>query len=270
MIKLKPNLSLLIQQETGILDVPIELVNEFISNPLNSLRDYACIPTRAISPFFTDYEKLDMCIIKAEDNPFDSSLRSFIESYQCEDDFFRYLHIDLGWTKDGLGIAMCHIPKWKEIERVIEDKENQKYEIVKILQPYIKFDFVGRIKSENRQEILISIAQDLILELANKRNFYINLVTFDRCESVQMIQTLREMGFNASHLSVDRTAYKIMVNYDKDNAIERVSTDKQYNAAFECFRYAVQEERVELPFHEDFYQETRGLEYIPKEDKVIK
>lgn len=250
------------------IQIPIELVNEFLTNPLNSLRDYASIPTDAISPFFPDIRRLDKCLTPY--NPFDSTLRCFDEDFACKDEFFRYIHIDLGWKKDGLGISMCHIPYWVESEKVQEDKEKGIYEVVKVIQPFIKFDFVGRIISAEKSEILISSAQEIIFELAYKRGFYIHLITFDRFESVQTVQTLREKGFVAAHLSVDRTAYKIKIDYDKQDLVDRVSTDKQYNAAYECLRYAIQEERIEIPEHPDWEQETRGLEYLADKDKVIK
>lgn len=257
-------------KEPEILMVPIELANAFIMNPLNALRDHACIATSAITPFFTDFDKLDSCVEKAGPNPFDSRTREFNSDFLCDTNFFRYMHVDLGWKKDGLGIAMCHIPYWKNVREIVEDDKTKVYENIDVLKPYIVFDFVGRIVSENQQEILISTALDLIFELSNNRGFYIHLITFDRCESVQSIQSLREAGFNASHLSVDRTATKVIVDYKKNQNLERRSTEKQYNSAFECFRYAVQEERVQVPFHDDFRQETRGLEYISQSDKVIK
>lgn len=250
------------------LKVPIELINEFILNPLNSLRDYGSIPTDSIYPFFTDVSKLDLCL--DFENPFDSVMRVFDDDFQCNDDFFRYMHIDLGWKKDGLGISMCHIPKWINVRRAIENKEQQRFEEIEVLQPYIVFDFTGRITTENRSEILISYAQELVLELSYKRNFFINLITFDRFESVQTIQSLRDLSFNVAHLSIDRTAYKAVVDYDKEDRINRVTTDKQYNAAFEGFRYAIMEERVRVNYHPDWEQETRGLEYIVDKDKVIK
>jgi len=253
--------------DEGIIDIPIELVNDFLVNPLNSMRDYACIPTNAISPFFTALDLLDSCL--KDYNPFNSDIKEFDRDFVCNDEFFRYIHADLAYTKDGLGIAMSHIPYWVYIDKPVEtDKDT--VEIMSIPQPFIVIDFSCRIVAEKGKQIKLSIVQDLIMELTERRGFYINLITFDRFESVQMIQNLRDLGFNAAHLSTDRTAHKVVVNYDKENNIDRVSTEKQYNSAFECVRTAVNESRISIPFHEDFYQETRGLEYLPEEDKVVK
>jgi hypothetical protein len=253
-----------------ILDIPIELINAFLVNPLGSLRDYACIPTDAITPFFTDLDKLDAAVDRNYSNPFNSSTRQFDESFRCEDEFFRYIHVDLAVKKDGIGFSMCHVPHWVSVKRVIEDKERMVFEEIEIIQPFIKFDFVGRILAENRSELLISTALDLILELTYQRNFFINLITFDRFESMQTVQTLREKGFNVAHMSIDRTAFKMVVDYEKDGNVDKQSTDKQYNAAMECLRYAIQESRLAVPYHSDWEQETRGLEYLADKDKVVK
>jgi len=255
--------------DEGILYIPIELINEFITNPLGSLRDFACIPTNAISPFFTDTDKLDLAI-NDHYNPFDSITRSFDDKFRCEDEFFRYMHIDLAYAKDGIGISMCHIPYFVTLKRTIEDKEKKIFEEIEMALPYIKFDFNGRILAEGKSEILISTVQDLILELAYQRNFYIHLITFDRFESMQTLQTLREKGFNVAHLSIDRTAFKIIVDYERDDNIRKDSTEKQYNAALEATRYAISEERIWVCEHEDWYQETRGLEYLADKNKVVK
>jgi hypothetical protein len=272
-LKLKPEYQLDIidydKPDEGLVYIPIELINEFITNPLGSLRDFACIPTNAISPFFTDTDKLDLAVA-GNFNPFDSTTRTFEDNFLCGDSFFRYIHVDLGWKKDGLGIAMCHIPYWINVSRAVEDKETKEINIEDVLQPFIKFDFVGRILAEGKTEILISTAQDLILELAYQRNFYVHLATFDRFESVQTLQNLREKGFNVAHLSIDKTAYKILVDYEKDDFIGRETTDKQYNAAMENLRYAIQEERVAICEHEDWYEETRGSEYLADKNKVVK
>lgn len=257
-------------KESDIIEIPIELVNQFVVNPLNALRDYASIPTDAITPFFTDLVKLEESCKKEYHNPFDSIERSFDSSLYCDDDFFRYMHVDLAKIKDGLGISMCHIPYWIKTSVMVENKEAQRYEEMEISLPYIKFDFIGRVVSQDKQEILISTAQDLIFELSQNRNFYIHLITFDRFESTQTIQTLRENGYNVSHLSVDRTAYKVIVDFEKDFNIRKDTTEKQYNAAFEILRYAISDSRIYVPYHEDWEKEGKGLEYLADKDVVIK
>jgi hypothetical protein len=81
---------------------------------------------------------------------------------------------------------------------------------------------------------------------------------------------LRENGFNVGHLSVDRTAYKLIVDFDRDFNIRKDSTEKQYCAAFEGVRYAISEDRIWIPFHEAWDKETKGLEYLADRDQVVK
>jgi hypothetical protein len=257
-------------EASDIIEIPIELVNQFIVNPLNALRDFASIPTDAITPFYTDLEKLRLACQEDFENPFDSFEKEFDPDFVCKDDFFRYMHFDFAKNKDGMGLSMCHIPKWIRLKTFVENKEAQYLEEIEILKPYFKFDFIGRIVAQNKQEIILSFAQKAIFELVQERNFYINLITFDRFESTQTIQTLREQGFNVHHLSVDRTAHKIIVDYDKELNIRKDSTDKQYNAAHETVRYAISEERIWIPWHEDFLKEAKGLEYISSRDLVMK
>lgn len=256
--------------QKDIMEIPIEFVNDFLTNPLNSLRDFACIPTDAISPFFADIRALDACL--NYENPFNQESREFSDDFVCRDTYNRYLHIDLATKKDGIGFSMCHVPNFVSVKRHIMNKITNIDEEIEIRQPYVKFDFTGRIvvRDDEKGGIPLNRVVDLVLELAFSRGFNINLITFDRVESTLIIQTLRDKGLNVGYMSIDRTAYKVVIDYDKEFNIDRVSTDKQYNAAFETLRYAVAEKRISIPWYKGWENETRGLEYVSDKDKVVK
>lgn len=250
----------------NLIDIPIELVNQFLTNPLNSLRDYASIPTDAIHPFFRNYDKLDKCLL--DYNPFNPETRMFAEGFQCEDNHYRYMHIDLSIVGDGVGISMCHIPEFILKKYTINNEEKQTFEEIEIWMPRIVFDFTSRILNKDGKEFLIGMARNMVFELRDSRGFDINLITFDRFESSESIHTLREAGFNVAHLSLDRTSHKVIVDYEQENNVKRVSTEQQYMSAFEVIRTAIEEERMEVTPHPDWRQETQGLEEV--NGKVIK
>jgi len=245
-IPLKKKLPDYLPKTKGVIDVPVELLNEFILNAPKALRDLASIPTDAITPFYGNLnDKFGRFLLSAYNNPFDSVTRQFSEDFRCsfDDRRPRFLHIDIGIKKDAAGIAMSSVIGMQDVERF--DLKRKVTEIVKL--PKVHFDFTGRLVAPDDGEIEISSLREIIIKLRDDLGFNIELVTFDRYQSTDTIQILRDLGFVVEHLSIDRTAFVIKVNYDKKNFIERISTDKQYATPHEMLRAAIYDNRVTIP-----------------------
>jgi len=174
--------------------IPLELKANFLRDPENFMRDIACIPTESTRPFFKLKRKILEVEKQAYKNPFNEKQNVF------DDDFIpggshlysRYMHIDLGLKKDAVGISMCYAPHF--VTRQVNKVYNTGSVVEDVRLPFVKFDFLGRIKAGRGDEILISSIRDIIYEL-QRRGFYLSVITFDGFQSVDSIQILRSQGF---------------------------------------------------------------------------
>jgi len=158
--------------------VPLELKALFLKDPENFIRDVACISTESTRPFFKRHDKIIEAFEKGFKNPFNDQTLEFDEDFRsCVDDVHRrFMHVDLGLTKDAVGISMCHSPGFEDREEIEFDDKKMIGHSVRV--PSVKFDFLGRIKSVRGEEILLSRIRELIYEIS-RRGFYLALITFD-------------------------------------------------------------------------------------------
>jgi hypothetical protein len=177
------------------------------------------------------------------------------------------MHIDLGLKKDAVGISMCHAPNFED--RVIQDIEFQGVKTRNVRLPYIKFDFLGRVKASRGEEILLSEIREIIYDL-HRRGFYIALLTFDGFQSVDSIQILRNQGYKVGRLSIDRTATKLILDKHarSEDGIRRVSTEGQIMGAMQSLKDALYDNRMSIPYHEYWSKEAIGAEIDYKKNKV--
>ena len=258
-----------------IIKVPISLKPNFLRDPENFLRDIACVPTDSVKPFIRKRSKIAELAERAHRNPFDEDHLAFDDDFICQDDFFRYMHIDLGYKTDAVGISMCHAPYFVDGVRIhplaVEASTNKKDR-----QPFIYFDFLGRIKANKGEEIILGDVRQIIYDLAD-RGFTFNLITYDGFQSVDSIQILRSQGYKVARLSIDRTSTKVVIKKERKKEIDnneeawglkRISTDGKILAAYDGLRIALYEDRLQIPYHEYWEKEARGAEIDYKKMKV--
>lgn len=101
--------------------------------------------------------------------------------------------------------------------------------------------FLVAIEALKGSEIPFYKVREFFYWLRDTLRFDIKKITCDGYQSVDMLQQFRLHGFNAETLSVDRS-----------------------NGPYHVFRTAINEERIELPFHALFEDEATNLE----EDKI--
>lgn len=252
-----------------IIRVPLELKPVFLQNPENFLRDIACIPTESIRPYFRQRSKISEIEAKAHKNPFNDELRAFDPDFSCSvgDVFARYMHVDLGVTRDAVGISMCHTPYF--VDRIVNVVSREGVKVENVRLPFIHFDFVGRIKVSKGEEILLSFIRDLVYDL-RQRGFYLALITYDGFQSIDSIQILRGQGFNVGRLSVQRTSTKLILDkYAKDGSgLSRKSTDGQILSAMQALKDPLYDDRLAIPFHPFWMKEAKGAEINYKKNKV--
>ncbi len=253
----------------NIIKVPVELKAMFLKDPENFIRDIACVSTESTRPFFRRVDKIIGLTKNGFPNPFNDRTLEFDDDWKLEDGdtYKRYMHIDLGLTKDAVGISMCHAPYFVERELTDLSKDGIFTQAVKL--PYVKFDFLGRIKTTRGEEIMLSRIREIIYDIS-KRGFYIGLITYDGFQSTDSIQILRSQRYKISRLSIDRTATKIILDKGaKDGSgVTRKSTDGQILAAVQSIKDVLYDDRLEAPVHPYWEIEARGAEIDYKKNKV--
>lgn len=230
------------------------LYRSALTNPDNFIRDIACWPRTGIAPFIRRRKKIKQAIGEYP-NPFNPDKLSFDEGFKPGNKFRRYLHIDLSYNHDAVGIAMAHAPGFVEIE-VIEQKMNR---IIKTQAPLVKVDFWGKIKCGKGEEIILADIREIVYELS-RLGFYIGLVTFDRFQSIDSVQILRSYGYTVAHQSIDRSANYIVVNPNSEFGFERKSTEGNYNAAINSVKDTLYGDRLQLPYSLNRYEKDWFVE----------
>jgi hypothetical protein len=111
----------------------------------------------------------------------------------------RFIHIDLALKRDRAALSMVHSPGFKEIKTLGG--------IEKL--PVVNVDLVYSWEASINQEINFSSIRQMIVDLCRK--FDVAKVTFDRWQSIEMIQSLRAQGINADFHSVKKTDYDTLM-----------------------------------------------------------
>lgn len=239
------------KKQDRVLIVPVELREPFEKKPEEALRIHASIAVEAVSAYFDDIAVIRGCV------NFDIPCLFTGEDglFTIDDEFFmrkdysipRYMHIDLAKNRDAVSISMVHVQKWVSVgDNVL---------------PFYKVDFLGRVLAAKGEEILQGRILRFVLNLRQK-GFYIKLVTFDKFQSVYLIQQLRGEGFIVANLSIDRTANFPVVDYETDLRFRLVSTKGSYTAPFISFKTAAQDRRLEIPVYLKRYD---GLTWLEQE-----
>ena len=253
-------------QDKRTLRIPLELKTAFLRDPDNFLRDIACISTETTRPFIRRKELIGQLIEGADKNPFNEKNMLFDSGFKCTDKFARYMHIDLGLNKDAVGISMCHAPHFVHRDITILDTREIRTESTRV--PFVKFDFLGRIKARKGEEIILADIRSLITDQLARKGFYIKLITFDGFQSVDSIQILESQGYRVGRLSVQRTATKIVVDKHADKGLRRESTNGELLSGVNALKDLLYDKRLQIPYHEYWEKEAKGAEVDWKKNKV--
>lgn len=220
-----------------VVEIPIEYLNDFTRNPEKAKRDLMAVPSIVIEPFFKDFQAIRSSENKKLTNAWADG--KIPDKCSAPDSRARYIHIDLGLTKDALGFAMGH----REGHKVV-------------------FDAIFRLKAQPGGEINFATARDIVYGYRN-RGYDIFIVTYDGFESVDSRQILRGKGIKTDYLSVDRDlkAYDTMKDLAYTGCLEYPEYIERVNGVLT--RVAVRElRRLELV-------KGKKVDHTPKGSKDV-
>jgi hypothetical protein len=170
----------------------------FFTNPLDALSRFACMPPDAVDAFFKSKEKIEKAFNKAH---------LAVDNFGRLEDWFipdpdkeYFIHVDLAQKHDHCAVAMAHVNRWVNVK--VTDTYSQPAPIVEI--DAVRFWTPTKDRSVDFTEV-----KDYILSLKT-RGFKIRVCTFDRWNSHDMMQQLKQYGINTEILSVAKKHYDDM------------------------------------------------------------
>jgi hypothetical protein len=201
----------LVNQGYRILDVPVEFKKDFERDVDSSLMEFAGISSTLVSKFIA-YERLKDTYCD-DSNPFSNSIISVGTNDDLTvQDFFRpelvsplvaskpiYIHIDGSLTGDRTGISGVAVMGLRESTRYVDG------EVVPVNELLYRHVFSVGIQCPTGAEISLQKNREFIYYLKYTLNYNIAGVSLDGFQSADGIQQLKQAGFDAKLLSLDRT-----------------------------------------------------------------
>lgn len=174
-----------------------QLESEYIRNPMEARARFECEPPNMEDAFFRDVDLVRKAFMYGE-NPVDED-GTFHNWFNQTDGQTRFIHIDLALKRDRAALSMVHCPGFKEV-KTLNGVEKL---------PVINVDLVYSWEASINKEINFASIRQMIIDLCRK--FDVAIVTFDRWQSIEMIQSLRAQGINADFHSVKKTDYDTLM-----------------------------------------------------------
>jgi hypothetical protein len=169
----------------------------FYTNPTDALSRFACMPPDAVDAFFKSREKVEKAF-----NVGQVAVDNFgrLEEWFLPDpDKKYYIHVDLAQKHDHCAVTMAHINKWVNVK--VTDTYSQP-------APIVEVDAVRYWTPTPDKSVDFTEVKDYILSLKT-RGFNIAICTFDRWNSHDMMQQLKQYGINTEILSVAKNIMTI-------------------------------------------------------------
>jgi len=204
----------------------------FFTNPLDALSRFACMPPDAVDAFFKSREKIEKAFNKAHlavDN-----FGRLEEWFIPDPDKEYFIHVDLAQKHDHCAVAMGHVNKWVNVK--VTDTYSQP-------APIVEIDAVRYWTPTADKSVDFTEVKDYILSLKT-RGFKIRVCTFDRWNSHDMMQQLKQYGINTEILSVAKKHYDDMAMIVAE---ERLSGPHIQLLIDELLQLKIMRDRVDHP-----------------------
>jgi hypothetical protein len=171
---------------------------DFYKNSLDALGRFACMPPEMVDAFFKSREKVE----KAFNNTALSvdSFGRLEEWFKPKEDTRYFIHVDLAQKHDHCAVSLAHVERWVNVRVTNEYSQPA---------PIVSVDAVRYWTPTPDKSVDFTEVKDYILALKT-RGFNIGVCTFDRWNSHDMMQQLKQYGINTEILSVAKKHYDDM------------------------------------------------------------
>jgi hypothetical protein len=169
----------------------------FFTDLGDAMQRFACVPTYSTDAFFKQVDKVRSCMTLR--NPLDN-FRRFDESFKPDPDKVYYVHADLAQRHDKCAVAIAHVEKWVNIQ-VINNYEQ--------VAPVVVVDAVAYWEPKVEGPVNLSEVKQWIQNL-RRLGFNIGIVSFDRWQSFDIQNELKQVGMRTDTVSVAKKHYEDM------------------------------------------------------------
>ena len=163
----------------------------------DAMQRFACVPTYSTDAFFKQIDKVRSCMTLR--NPLDPH-RRFDEIFKPDPDKIYYVHADLAQKHDKCAVAIAHVDKWVNIQ-VIKDYAQ--------VAPVVVVDAVAWWEPKIEGPVNLSEVKQWIQNL-RRLGFNIGMVSFDRWQSFDIQNELKQVGMRTETVSVAKKHYEDM------------------------------------------------------------
>lgn len=208
------------REDARIIEVPVDFRRSFEEDVEQALRDIAGVATYGVSSLIKDRQSVFDCVRKNLVNPFpDGKIELSLDDDRSLEDYLdlksicrvresrhvprfnprspRFIHADLSYNGDCLGLAMGHIGSYSRVE-IPKGDGTYAYE----QYPVIWIDMMVRVWPPQNSEIDLSKVHRFINYI--RRIFPVERVTCDGFQSIHLLQLLRKQGVDTDVVSMDR------------------------------------------------------------------
>ena len=169
----------------------------FMTDLGDAMMRFTCVPTFASDAFFKQHEKVRSCMTLR--NPVDN-FRRFDEAFKPDPTKKYYVHADLAQKHDKCAVAIAHVEKWVSIQ-VINNYEQ--------VAPIVVVDAVAWWEPKVEGPVNLSEVKQWIQNL-RRIGFDIGMVSFDRWQSFDIQNELKQVGMKTDTVSVAKKHYEDM------------------------------------------------------------
>ena len=188
----------------------------FFDDAPDALMRFACMPSSSSDAFFKSREKVEKALSLR--NPIDNFKR-FEETFKVKQDIQYFVHADLAQKHDKCAVAIAHVDKWVNIKSF-----NDYEQIV----PMVVVDAIAWWEPKKEGPVDLSEVKNWIISL-RRLGFDLGLVTFDRWQSFDIQQELKQVGIRTDTLSVAKKHYEdlAMLIYEERVAAPHIDILKE-------------------------------------------
>jgi hypothetical protein len=169
----------------------------FFTDMGDAMQRFACVPTFSSDRFFKQQDKVRSAMSLR--NPLDTT-RRFEESFKPDPDKTYFIHADLAQKHDKCAVAIAHVDKWVSLQ-VLKDY-NQ-------VAPIVVVDAVAWWEPRVEGPVNLSEVKQWIQNL-RRLGFNIGMVSFDRWQSFDIQNELKQVGIRTETVSVAKKHYEDM------------------------------------------------------------
>jgi hypothetical protein len=167
----------------------------FWTDPADAKMRFLCTPTVSSDAFFRNKDKIRNNMTHR--NPM-SDQRMIDATWKPNPEKTYYIHADLAQRVDKCAVAVAHVEKWVEIEVM-----NQYTQIV----PMVVVDMIAWWEPRKEGPVNLSDVKNWIVNL-RRQGVNLGLVTFDRWNSFDIQNELKDVGIKSETLSVGKQHYE--------------------------------------------------------------